>query len=93
MFEEDRHQEALACHDCALALDSEFAEAHSNRGNALRALKRLAEAEAAYRRALQLRPSFADGWNNLGTVLRDLKRPQQAHRKARALNGLTEVSG
>jgi len=61
----------------------DFADAHSNRGNALRALKRLPEAEAAYRRALEINPRFAPAWNNLGTTLRDLKHPQDAERAYR----------
>ena len=47
----------------------DFAEAHSNLGNALHALKRFDEAIAAYRRALELKPNYADAWANLGTTL------------------------
>ncbi len=69
-------------------LRPEFVEAHSNRGNALRALERLDDAMVAYRRALDLRPNFADAWNNLATTLRDLKQPgeaETAYRRALAL--------
>ena len=56
----------------------EFALAHSNRGNALHALRRHREAEAAYRRALRWAPDLAQAWNNLGTTLRDLEQPREA---------------
>ncbi len=89
LYEQENFIEALAAYDRALALAPDFADGHSNRGNALRALKRLHEAEAAHRRALALNPRFAQGWNNLGTVLRDLKRPQEAEEAYR--RGLAEA--
>ena len=68
----------------------DFAEAHSNRGNALRALKRLAGGGSRLSpRARRSNPRFAQAWNNLGTTLRDLKRPEEAeaaYRKALAAN-------
>ena len=52
-----------------LAVVPNFAEGHSNLGNALRAAGRLADACASYRRAIRLRPDFAAAHNNLGRVL------------------------
>ena len=60
-------------------MEDNFAQAHSNLGNALQRLKRFTEAETSYRRALELQPSFADAWNNLGTCLRELKRGGQIY--------------
>jgi tetratricopeptide (TPR) repeat protein len=53
----------------ALAAVPDFAEGHSNLGNALRVAGRLAEACASYRRAIELRPDFAAAHCNLGVVL------------------------
>ena len=53
----------------AIAAKPDFAEAHSNLGNALHALRRFDEAIAAYRRAIELKPNYADAWANLGTTL------------------------
>jgi tetratricopeptide (TPR) repeat protein len=55
----------------ALAVVPNFAEGHSNLGNALRAVGRLADACASYRRAIALRPDFAAAYSNLGLVLCD----------------------
>jgi Tetratricopeptide repeat/Glycosyltransferase family 9 (heptosyltransferase) len=55
--------------DRAVALNPEEPEFHNNRGQALAALQRLADAEAAYRRALALKPDHALAWNNLGLTL------------------------
>jgi len=53
-------------------------DAHYNRGNALYAQRRLAEALASYDRAVAQRPGFALAWNNRGGVLRDLGRADDA---------------
>ena len=56
-----RPAEALASYDRAIALKPDYAEAHNNRGNALRDLKRPEEALASYDRAIALKPDFACG--------------------------------
>jgi protein O-GlcNAc transferase len=53
----------------ALDVVPNFAQGHSNLGNALRAAGRLAEACASYRQAIALRPDFAAAHSNLGLVL------------------------
>ena len=60
--------EAVACYHRALQLKPDYAEAHSNLGNALKDQGKLDEAIACYRRALQLKPDFASAYNNLGVV-------------------------
>ena len=70
--------EALADYDRALRWQPDFALAHNNRGNTLRALGRYDEALAAYGRALQIAPDTPDALNNRGRVLRDLKRFDEA---------------
>jgi tetratricopeptide (TPR) repeat protein len=49
-----QHATALDCYDAALQSDSEDPLTWSNRGNSLRALDRLEEAETSYRKALEL---------------------------------------
>ena len=57
--------EAVACCRRALELKPDFAEAHSNLGNALQDQGKLDEAVACYRRALELKPDFAEAHSNL----------------------------
>src|SRR5262249_41689414 len=49
-----------------------------NRGNALRDLKRHAEALASYDKAIALKPDYAEAHYNRGNALRDLKRLAEA---------------
>jgi predicted O-linked N-acetylglucosamine transferase (SPINDLY family) len=69
--------DALTCYQRSLDL-APSAACHSNFGNALRDLGRLAEAETQYRQALRLKPTMADTWSNLGNVLRDTERSDDA---------------
>jgi tetratricopeptide (TPR) repeat protein len=73
-----RHAEAIACFDQAIALEADYAEAHYNRGGAMLALGRLEQAIASYRRALEVDPDFAPACVNCGLAL------QQAGRLAEA---------
>ena len=54
------------------------AETHNNRGNALRDLRRYAEALASYDQAIALRPDYAAAHSNRGNALRDLRRHEAA---------------
>src|SRR5215472_4135212 len=75
---QSRFQDALTCHDAALALDAAHIGALVGRADALHELGRLAEAEAAYRRAAALAPRAPEicfGW---ATVLADLGRLDEA---------------
>ncbi|WP_146747635.1 O-linked N-acetylglucosamine transferase, SPINDLY family protein [Paramagnetospirillum kuznetsovii] len=62
----------------AVALKPDFAEAHSNLGNALKDLGRIDAAMASYGRATALKPDFADPHFNLGNVLHELGRKDEA---------------
>jgi tetratricopeptide (TPR) repeat protein len=61
--------EAIRLISEALVVAPNFAEGHSNLGNALRTAGRLAEAGVSYRRAISLRPDFASAHSNLGIAL------------------------
>ena len=64
----------MASYRKALAIKPDYAEAHSNLGNALRDLGKLDEAVASYGQALAIKPDYADAHNNLGVVLSRLGR-------------------
>jgi len=69
---------ALELIERAISLSDSQSTYYSNRGDTLRALGRLPEAEKSLRRAVELDPTFADGWNNLGLVLDALGQPLAA---------------
>lgn len=69
---------ALQCNDVAngidliqkaIALQPNRSGAHLNLGNAMRLLKRPADALACYDRAIALHPDFADAHSNRGVAL------------------------
>ena len=76
--------EAVACYRRALELKPDYAEVHSNLGNALKDQGKLDEALACYRRALELKPDFAEGHGNLGSVLEEMGDLQGAEDSFRA---------
>jgi predicted O-linked N-acetylglucosamine transferase (SPINDLY family) len=69
---------ALPYLDRALALRPDAAGFHLNRGVALQALGRLAEAAASFLRAAELQPDWAEAHNNLANALFALGRPDEA---------------
>ena len=73
-----RPAEALANFDRAIALQTDFADAHGARANALADLGRRDEALAAYDEALKLKPDSAADWCNRGNLLADLGRSDAA---------------
>jgi tetratricopeptide (TPR) repeat protein len=73
-----RYEEALASCDRALAIQPDFAQALSNRGNALLALNRHEEGLASYDGALAIQPDFAEALNNRGNALFNLTRYEEA---------------
>jgi tetratricopeptide (TPR) repeat protein len=58
--------------NAALRLKPDFAEAHSNLGNAFVLYRKLPEAVASFRQAVRFKPDFAVAHNNLGNALREL---------------------
>ena len=85
----NRHAEALACYDKAVALKADYAIAHFNRGYTLNKLNRTEEALASYDRAIALKPDMANAHNNRGIILQALRRYDDAvasYRQALAVN-------
>lgn len=66
------HAQSLVARDAprVQALASELARLFNNKGNALLAAGRVADAVASYRQALAVRGDYAMAWSNLGNVLR-----------------------
>jgi tetratricopeptide (TPR) repeat protein len=74
--------EAAACYERALTLDSELVEVHVNLGNIRQDQGRFDEAVACYARALALRPQLAEAHHGMGNVLQTMD--------AQALNALND---
>jgi len=71
-------ERALAHFQRAVASNPDYADAHSNTGNALSTLGRIEEALASYRKAIAIRPDHTEAQNNLGTALWGLNRHEEA---------------
>lgn len=76
--DERRFAEALAAFDNAIALKSDYAQAHNGRGIVLANLNRLVEAVDSFDRAIGLEPAYAEAHNNRALVLQDLGRLGEA---------------
>jgi tetratricopeptide (TPR) repeat protein len=77
-YQRGDHAQALRQIDAALKVNPKAVEAHTNRGNVLRELRRPSEALASYDLALSLRSDNAVPHNNRGNVLRELRRFDEA---------------
>ncbi len=73
-----KNEIAVDLFDRALAVKPDFAEALSNRGNALQELKRYEEALASYEKALSIKAGIAEALSNRGNALTALKRYDEA---------------
>lgn len=78
LFKLKRYEKALASYDTAIALKPDYAEAYSNRGNALCELNRFDDALADYDKAIALKPDYAEVYLNRGTALCELNRLEEA---------------
>ncbi|MGY8790857.1 MAG: tetratricopeptide repeat protein, partial [Pseudomonadales bacterium] len=74
----ERLDEAEGSYKQAIALQPDFAEAHSNLGITLQELRRLDEAEASCRQAIALKPDYGEAPYNLGLTLHDQGRLDEA---------------
>jgi tetratricopeptide (TPR) repeat protein len=70
--------EAIASYGRALKSWPDFAEAHSNLGDALLGLGKTEEAAASYNKAIHLKPDLAVAQTNLGAALLQMGDPEAA---------------
>src|SRR3546814_20405793 len=78
----------------AIALAPKYAAAHNNRGNALRDLKRPAEAIAACQTAVELQPDYAETHTNTAAAMmamRALTSSLEPQRRAIALHTIIAI--
>jgi TPR repeat len=68
----------VASYDRAIEIKPDYADAYSNRGIALKDLKRFEEALASYDRAIEIQPDYAEAYSNRGVALQELKRVEEA---------------
>src|SRR5208337_3721384 len=83
LTEQGKLNEGLTCYRRAVELQPDFAGAHNNLGNALKAQGNLEGAIVCYHQALELQPDFADVYYNLGTVYQDQGKLDEAVRNFR----------
>jgi tetratricopeptide (TPR) repeat protein len=74
----DRHGEALACYDRALAIDLRRVDAWIGKGGALDGLDRLEEALVSYDHALAIDLRGVDAWIGKGDALNRVNRLEEA---------------
>ncbi|KAH0989254.1 hypothetical protein GBA52_000737 [Prunus armeniaca] len=77
-YKQGRFEEALACYDRAIALDSNKATYHSNKGAALVGLGRLIEAVFECKEAIQNEPSYHKAHHRLATTYLRLGEAEKA---------------
>ncbi len=70
-FYQGQYQGALESLDAAIRLKPDFAQAHFNRGLALRESKQLADAVSAFQQAIVHDPAYAEAWYGLAVTSRD----------------------
>ncbi len=73
-YQRGNYADAIEQIDAALKINAHIADAHFNRGNVFKKMKRLEEALESYDRAAELKPDDPLILNSRGTVLRELKR-------------------
>ena len=76
--DQGRLEDAAASHRRAIALNPDYAEAHTNLGGVLMAQKRPDEAVTHYRKAVSLRPELFEAHASLGNAFAELERLEEA---------------
>lgn len=69
LYSEGRYEEAIACYDRALELESTREEVWFRKGMALCSLGKCEEAIICYDKAIEINPEFVEAWNEKGLIL------------------------
>jgi predicted O-linked N-acetylglucosamine transferase (SPINDLY family) len=77
-YQKRNYQLSVDLIDRAILLDPSNAAFYSNRGNALKELKRNEEALYCYDKAISLKSDYFGAYNNRGIILKELKRKEEA---------------
>ena len=88
-----RLEDALACHDKALALNPDYAEAHCNRGSVLNSIKRPQDALASFNRAIAVNPDFAQAHFNKAITELGLGNMEDGWREFEWRRKIVEMAG
>ena len=80
LIELKRYEEAVTSSEVAINLKSDFAEAHVNRGDALRFLRDLPLSIEAYQNAIALKPDYFKAYYNMAVVLESMGNLSDAER-------------
>ena len=73
-----KDQEAIACYDKALSLDSEDLRALFNKGNALANLKKFEESIECFNQVIEKNPEYPSALRYKGVALKKLGRDEEA---------------
>jgi len=68
-----QYEQALAFYDKVISIKPDYAEAWSNRGNALSELKQNEQALTSYDKAISIKSDYVAAWSNRGNALSELK--------------------
>jgi tetratricopeptide (TPR) repeat protein len=77
-YQARNYERAIQLISNAISINPKIASAYSNRGIALKELKRLEEALISYDKAIALKPDFGEAYYNRGIVLQEVKRLEEA---------------
>ena len=93
-FDAKRYEEAIAAHQKAIEIYSQYAEAYVNLGDDYKELERYQEAVVAYQEAIKLKPNYGDAHYGLSYAYQGLGRyneAEEARRRALAIFGGDQV--
>lgn len=77
-YQTENHKNAVELITKALIIKPDYADAHSNLGNALQELGKLDEAIDSFHKAIAIRPNYVEAHFNLGNAFRDLGKLDEA---------------
>jgi tetratricopeptide (TPR) repeat protein len=68
-----KYEEAIKCYDKIILIDAICKDAHKEKGNSLRNLRRYSEAVKCYDKAIQIDPNYKEAYYNKGITLLEVE--------------------